>query len=522
MSLSRRALAFAVGLSLTASSFAINFNFGPADSIDSDRLKAHLTFIASDLLKGRDTPSEGLDIAAAYIASQLKLTGVQPAGEDGTYFQKMWMVRSKLNLEKTSVMAGDLALKAGTDFLPTGLSAGMVSGNAIYIAGGYANAKENINPYAGKAVKGKVVFTDYSLPEGVQMRDVFRNPDWQRPEQAAMANGAIAVVRIVNNGTGAWQNQLDRMTQGSGRFTPEWTLGEGASIPAISMTESAAKSVFPAGMSGSAVGSKVTIDLGVEVERTYSNNVIGIVPGSDPKLKEEMISIGAHYDHVGVGRADNNGDTIYNGADDDGSGTVALLEMSRVVAQGPRPKRSMMFIWYCGEEKGLLGSEYFVNHPTVDLKKMRLNINVDMIGRAKQAGDTNPANNMLAGQNETYVIGPRVISSQLDPILRGVNDKYLKLKLNDHYDSLSDPERIFYRSDHISWVGKGVPAIFFFSGAHEDYHRPSDQVEKIDFTNMTKIARTIFAMLFEVGNMDNPPVIDQVIPGVWDPKNSGG
>ena len=123
MSLNRRALAFAVGLTLTASSFAINFNFGPADEIDSDRMKAHLTFIASDLLKGRDTPSEGLDIAAEYIAAQLRLSGVEPAGEDGTYFQKMWLVRSRLDLSKTSVMAGDLALKAGTDYLPTGLRA---------------------------------------------------------------------------------------------------------------------------------------------------------------------------------------------------------------------------------------------------------------------------------------------------------------------------------------------------------------------------------------------------------------
>ncbi len=231
-------------------------------------------------------------------------------------------------------------------------------------------------------------------------------------------------------------------------------------------------------------------------------------------MKKEFVGVGAHYDHVGVGNPDATGDTIFNGADDDGSGTVAMLEMANALAKGTRPKRSVVFVWHCGEEKGLVGSRYFANNPTFDLKQMKFMVNIDMIGMAKKEGDTNPQNAKLAALNEVYLIGPKTISSTMRPIIDMVNDKVHKMKLNDFYDRIDDPERIFYRSDHISYIEKGVPAVFFFSGIHENYHRQSDEIEAINFDQLLLNTQTIFAITYQMAMLDKTPVIDKVIPGI--------
>jgi len=208
-------------------------------------------------------------------------------------------------------------------------------------------------------------------------------------------------------------------------------------------------------------------------------------------------------------RTSGSGDRIFNGADDDGSGTVSILEIAHAFLTGAKPKRSLLFVWHCGEEKGLWGSSYYVEHPTVDLKNVVAQLNIDMIGRSKAAGDTNAANKVLTGPDEIYVVGSTKMSTDLQKASESVNADFLKLKFNYKYDDPADQERIFYRSDHYNYARKGVPIIFYFDGVHEDYHRVSDQVERIDFQKMSKVARTVYATGWDLANAARRPVVDK-------------
>jgi Zn-dependent M28 family amino/carboxypeptidase len=241
-----------------------------------------------------------------------------------------------------------------------------------------------------------------------------------------------------------------------------------------------------------------------------TQNVIAVLEGSDPVLKNEYVAIGAHYDHVGVGTPVN-GDAIYNGADDDGSGTVATLALAEAFARGPRPNRSILFVWHAGEEKGLLGSRYFTESPTVPLGQIITQLNIDMIGRTRKENDK-AANLSLLKQGEVYLIGSKLMSAELGELSESVNKSYLNMAFNYKYDAPNDPERFFYRSDHYNYARKGIPIIFYFSGVHEDYHRPSDSVEKIDYQNMEKITRTIYATAWELANRATRPRVDKPLP----------
>ncbi|MCB1022763.1 MAG: M20/M25/M40 family metallo-hydrolase, partial [Acidobacteria bacterium] len=222
---------------------------------------------------------------------------------------------------------------------------------------------------------------------------------------------------------------------------------------------------------------------------------------------------GAHYDHVGT-RPDAKGDDkIWNGADDDGSGTVAVLSIAEALAKAPtRPKRSILFVWHAGEEKGLWGSEYFNKYPTVDITKVVTQLNIDMIGRSKKAGDTNDKNKDLSAPDEIYVIGSEMMSSTLGSVTKGTNDSYLKLKYNYRYDDPKDTNRFFFRSDHFNYAVNGIPIVFWFDGVHEDYHGAGDEPDKIDYQKMEKITRTIFLTMWEVAQLKTRPAIDKELP----------
>jgi Zn-dependent M28 family amino/carboxypeptidase len=261
---------------------------------------------------------------------------------------------------------------------------------------------------------------------------------------------------------------------------------------------------------------RLRLSLKLSVTEASTQNVVGVIEGKDSKLKKEYVALGAHYDHVGANGAAGcrpvGTDSICNGADDDGSGTTGLLTMAEAFSKGPRPKRSILFVWHTGEEKGLWGSEYFTRYPTVPLKQVVAQLNIDMIGRSKKEGDTNPANKMLTGPDEIYVIGSRMMSTQLAELNEAVNREYLNLKYNYHYDEPNDPERLFYRSDHFNYAKHGVPIIFYFDGVHEDYHRPTDTPDKIDYQKMQTIARTVFILASELANAPERPVVDKQIP----------
>ena len=478
-----------------------------AETITPTDLQAHLEFIASDALEGHDTPSRGLDIAGRYIVSHLQRWGLKPAGENGTYYQTMTYQTATLQPTESRIEIGGRTFRYGEGFVARAVPLNTTA-RLVYVGDGWSHPAEGLNPYEGLELQGAIMVTLASYPEPVQEMGLekAREMGWISPEENALKHGAVAILRVD-------PTDMERIERLARFWTQRRTIvelesrspsvpllvvarpvleilfaGEPHSVAEILQRAEEGNHVPPFALSPQ---KQLSVKLSVQTTTETARNVIAYVEGADPVLKHEFVSLGAH--HVGVGRADGRGDTIYNGADDNGSGSVVLLEIAEALATGARPKRSVLFLWYVGEEKGLLGSRLFTERPTVPLENIIVNINLDMVGRSKQAGDTNPRNKDLSGLDEIFVIGPRVASPDLGKVLEQVNSQYLNLKLNPMY------------SDHVNFVRKGIPALFFFSGFHEDYHRPSDHVGKIDFEKMVRVARTVFGLVWQLADSPEKP-----------------
>jgi Zn-dependent M28 family amino/carboxypeptidase len=234
-------------------------------------------------------------------------------------------------------------------------------------------------------------------------------------------------------------------------------------------------------------------------------DVLGYLPGSDAKLKNEVLVISGHYDHIGLNP--NGPDKVNNGADDDGSGTTGVLEIARAFTMakkaGKGPRRSILFLGNVGEEKGLLGSEYYTDHPVFPLANTITDLNIDMIGRIGFEYQNKPDS-----ANNLYIIGSAMLSSDLRKITEEVNSKYTQIHLDYKYDDPADPNRFYYRSDHYNFAKHGVPIIFYFNGVHQDYHQPGDEVSKINFPLLAKRAQLVFYTGWELANRDQRPVVD--------------
>ena len=231
------------------------------------------------------------------------------------------------------------------------------------------------------------------------------------------------------------------------------------------------------------------------------------VTSKEPIRKDELIVITAHYDHIGLVKRGEVKDKINNGADDDGSGTTAVLEIAEAFAEaakaGNRPRRSILFMTVSGEEKGLLGSAYYTDHPIYPLENTVANFNIDMIGRIGTEYLERPDS-----ANYIYLIGSDKLSSELHAISEKANDDYTQLTLDYKYNDENDPNRFYYRSDHYNFAKNGIPVVFYFNGTHADYHRPSDEIDKIHFEKMTKITRLVFATAWEVANREERIKVD--------------
>ena len=244
----------------------------------------------------------------------------------------------------------------------------------------------------------------------------------------------------------------------------------------------------------------VSINIKREQKQFTSENILCYIPGSDPLLKDELVVITSHYDHVGM-----DGDKIFNGADDDGSGTVTVMEIAEAFKmaadEGNGPRRSVLLMNVSGEEKGLLGSEWYVTHPIFDLKKTVANLNVDMIGR-KDADHEDG--------NYIYVIGSDKLSTELHDISENANSTYTNIALDYTYNDPNDPNRFYYRSDHYNFAKNNIPVIFYFSGVHEDYHQPTDTPDKIMYEKTAVIGQLIFYTAWDLANRDKKIVVDVV------------
>ncbi|MGB9182047.1 MAG: M20/M25/M40 family metallo-hydrolase [Pyrinomonadaceae bacterium] len=542
-------LTVAIGMPLPAATFAqgkskavaVAANAPAAHGVDlitAAQMRDYLYFIASDEMEGRDTPSRGLNTVAKFIAMNLSRWGFKPAGDNGTFFQNIALKRNKVDVAHTSATINGQTFTPGTDFIAFS-NAGTVSGPLVYAGNGWFIKSKNIDAYQGIDVKDKiVVISSEGLPKGVTPQEVFgggkkKGVDWADPLTYAEMRGAKGVIAIATQQiVGNWEVVRSRIQDNAPvaveKFQKE---GEAKQIPRIIVspkmaaallagekqtvevvTESIAKGEPIANFEFGAA-KQVSFTVAANNDNNSTQNVVAIWEGSDPTLKSEYVAVGAHYDHVGIGNPDKNGDTIYNGADDDGSGTTGVLAMAEAIAHtNPRPKRSILFVWHCGEEKGLWGSQYFTDNPTVPLDKVVTQLNIDMIGRSKKDGDTNPRNAELSGPNEIYVIGSKMMSTELGQMTEDVNKSFLNLTLNYKYDDPNDPNRFFFRSDHFNYARKGIPIAFFFDGEHEDYHRPGDSPDKIDYDKMQKVTRTIYTLLWEIANRPTRPKVDKQLP----------
>jgi hypothetical protein len=416
---------------------------------------------------------------------------------------------------------------------------GNVSGQLVFAGNGWFVKSKEMDAYKGIDPTGRiaVVFgTPNASPRGVARADFGKQgEDYINPSDYARSKGVVGLIYVPDFQYFAnWQRNRQRiMERGStvvAKFTPQTT----SPLPSIVISPETANTLFAgeranaSGIFSAAYGSatttlpasflmsdqkKITMSVANNSETVPTQNVVAVWEGSDPVLKAEYVALGAHYDHVGSGCPPVGTDTICNGADDDGSGTTALLSMAEALTKAPtRPKRSVLFVWHCGEEKGLWGSRYFTEYPTVPLNQIVAQLNIDMIGRSKKEGDTNPRNAELTGPDAVYVIGSTMMSTELGELVNTVNKSFLNITFDTRYDDPKDPNRFFYRSDHYNYARKGIPIIFFFDGVHEDYHRAGDSPDKIDYQKMEKITRTVYMTLWEIANRPARLKVDKPLP----------
>jgi len=442
------------------------------------------------------------------------------------------------------------------------------TGTLIFAGNGYVINKTNANPYDGLDVRGKFIVVAGVPPELAALQaggprggggGGAQNPlgqactDYFTPEQYAAKNGALAVIRV------ATFQQLSAMVnpnpalrvpppngpnfqvvkfqqQSDCPSAPSFTAGLALTNTLFQGERTNAAQVFYAAGSNAKQNSldlnaakKLTLHLAVRSEAGHGENVLGILEGSDPVLKNEYVVMSAHLDHIGLSNPQPDGDIINNGADDDGSGSCALLAIARAYAEGAakglRPKRSIIFLWNAGEEKGLWGSRYFNQFPFIDLRKVVADLNMDMIGRAKSPGFTDSnTTHVLVKPGEVLLVGPNVSSDELNKTIEDVNAKYQKMVLNHFYDTTApdathdnlgpqpNGQRIFYRSDHYNFARMGIPVAFFTTGLHPDYHRPSDSPDKIDYQEMQQISKTVAAVGWVLANQAGRPKLNEKLP----------
>lgn len=534
-------LTFAVALTVGAQTVRITpAERKIAEGITADQLKNYLYFVASDAMEGRDTPSRGLDVTAEFLKMNLSRWRFKPAGDNGTFFQKIELTVDAIDAVNNILQIDNRNFNLNTDFFRL---RGNGSANALMVfAGhGWVVRSKNIDAYKGVDVRGRIVVlmgegfpnpnTVTPRPANVTDADLAgqKGTDWSDPVTYATAHGAAGIILIGSSQIQASWGAMRRFYSGGNMYPTKLrrTQSETESkLPVALVSNAVADTIFAGASAGKDSPTPFTIDKTVSIttmgrrETKWTQNVVALWEGSDPVLKNEMVAIGAHYDHVGTNQNAAGEDKIWNGADDDGSGTVAVLSIAEALSKSRvRPKRSILLVWHAGEEKGLWGAEYFNKFPTVDIKKVIAQLNIDMIGRSLDPNNVikcdqprKLCNENLTKANEIYVIGSEMMSSTLGAITKGTNNAFLNLGYNYKYDDPKDTERFFFRSDHFHYAQNGIPIAFWFDGVHEDYHQPSDHADKIDYVKMEKVTRTIFLTMWELSDLRQRPQIDKQLP----------
>jgi hypothetical protein len=549
--MTRRLAAYVIALVLAAGLWPTAAGGGLA-SISADEMRQWLTAVASDDMQGRAIYSSGLGLTAGYIQDHLRRWNIRPAGDAG-YLQTVRVLGVRATSRSTVTVQVGRETRTFADgegvMLPRfqGGKQRVVASRVEFVGYGLDVPAVGHFDYRGKDVKdAAVVYLGAAGPKGFDS-STYRQLLTGRSRYATDERRAIASIGVstmADNGeTGhSTTSSSGGRTGQSGNQTAEFTTARRLDRP-VAPTAGASDAFLTFLFSKAPVGYEelkrkaaaqeplpsfrledVRVTFNVDVDYTIvrtqlTQNIVGIVDGSDERLKASHVAIGAHYDHIGYaertaepenerppgapGRMTpgTGADRIWNGADDNGSGTVALMAVARAFAEGVRPKRSLLFIWHTGEETGLYGSRYFADHPTVPLESIAAALNVDMIGRNRN-DDPNESNTV-------YLIGSDRISSELHEVSRAANRTLPRpLTLDYELNDPSDPEQLYYRSDHYSYAAKGIPVIFFTTGLHSDYHANTDEVSKIDFDKLVRVTGLIYETSARLANLDHGPARD--------------
>ncbi len=524
-----------------------------AADITTDDLEMHLTAFAHDSMMGRESGTLGNFLATEYLAAEAARIGLEPAGDDGTYFQTIPLIQRALDPE-ASVGVGGAQFDLGTDYLavpgmggmlPFG-TAGSLDGVETIFAG---RASDQTPALTAEQVAGKLVVFDAPIgPDGEPNLEAW-NPLALRAYSSA-AGIAVALLELVPP---AWTNFLAR---------PQTTLGGGGEpregpLGMLVTRETAAR------LMGGPIETASVGDRGATVEGTFrfavtppphpARNVIGILRGSDPSVRDQYVAIGSHTDHVGTTsrpldhdsvwafnhivrpmRAESpmrrptaeeaetirqlrasfqtirraRLDSVFNGADDDGSGSIAMLEIAEAFANAEvRPRRSIIFIWHTAEEKGLYGASWFSDNPTVPRDSIVANLNLDMVGRGGE--------DEIEGGGPGYMqlIGSRRLSTELGDLVEEVNTTGGHGFVFDYqYDADGHPENYYCRSDHWMYARYGIPIVFFSTGSHQDYHQLTDESQYIDYEKLRDVSRLVYGIAEAIANLDHRIVVDKPRP----------
>ena len=495
-----------------------------AASITLDELKDHLYFLASDELGGRLPGEEGYDTAVKYSATQFRAAGLKTLYKDkngkDTFLQSFDLVRKKTSKESAIVVAKngeETQFKIDEDFIlfmpGDSLSNAAKPLELVFLGYGIEEPKHDFNDYEGLDIKGKIAVVMFGAPmkDGKpvlpkELHQKYAPQNGMRLKYESVREHGAAGYMIVPPAQmlAAWK-MLVRQFGGRASIsladTKPKDTDDQSSMAILFANKGIVEALFegtsynPVTLEGTydtfeLEGVQAVLDFKADNTPFPTANVVAFVPGSDPELKDEYITLGAHLDHEGV-----RNNAVFNGADDNASGSVAILEAAEALAMTP-PRRSVILVLYSAEEMGLLGSEYFVENCPMPLDKMVAHINLDMVGRDDD--DIGEA---------VYAIGSDKISSEFKKLLIATNEATVNLELDFRLDE-NDPERWFFRSDQLHFHNKGIPVVFLTSGEHPDYHRPTDDAEKIDFEKLQKITRLCYELTMAVGNKDQRLKID--------------
>lgn len=483
-----------------------------ASEISVQSAQRHLTMLTSDEFAGRGTGAKGARITADYLKDQFQKMGLQ-GPVNGSFFQPVRLMQIGFEIKEFTI--GHVGLVQGEGFyLQANHPLSRVDAEEIVLLGyGLPNGSSENEGTDGSELKNKVVMV---LSEDAEMNQVrlqaivaqepklilvVSDASFQSLSRFARRRNRTRVV-LEENYTSAGEVQHQTAVAYLTEDNADRLLKlANESVKSLKSSLSARRGNKPR----KRLPLKVQSEFGVVATPFADDNVLGYLPGTDPQKRDEVVVIMAHYDHEGV----RNDGAILRGADDNGSGTTGLLEVARAFGeaakQGHGPKRSLLFIGLCAEERGLLGSDYYTKHPVFPLENTVAALNMDMIGRIDDI-------HLDGNHDYIHVLGADKLSSELHTIVWSANALYTRMELDTTYNRSDDPQRLYYRSDHYNFAKHGVPSVFFFSGLHPDYHTPNDTIDKINFEMLVKRARLVFHTAWELANRERRIVVDSNKP----------